>query len=70
MIDGLDCLETNYQVYIVTVMDSVIQIMILVAFAFTLLDIVYNGRKSAGRSLIYTAVFVCLALVFKFGILQ
>jgi hypothetical protein len=48
-------------------LSNVIRIMIGIALAFTLLDIVYNGRKSAGRSLMYTGVFVTLVFVFHLG---
>ncbi len=48
-------------------MDDFIRVLLLVALAFTMLDIVYNGRAAAGRSLVYTGVFITLALVFHFG---
>ena len=39
----------------------------MLALVFTMLDIVYNGIKYVGRSLVYTGVFIVLALVFHFG---
>jgi hypothetical protein len=49
-------------------MDDFIRVLLLVALVFTMLDIVYNGRAAAGRSLVYTGVFITLALVFHFGL--
>lgn len=48
-------------------MELFIRVLLGVALAFTLLDIVYGGRGAAGRSLVYTGVFIVLALVFHFG---
>jgi drug/metabolite transporter superfamily protein YnfA len=48
-------------------MDSFISGLLIVALVFTMLDIVYSGRAAAGRSLVYTGVFIVLALVFHFG---
>jgi hypothetical protein len=47
-------------------MELFIRVLLGVALAFTLLDIVYNGRTKAGRSLVYAGVFTTLALVFHF----
>ncbi len=48
-------------------MEVFIRVLLGVALALTLLDIVYNGRRNAGRSLVYTGVFILLALLFHFG---
>lgn len=48
-------------------MNILISHLIILTFALTMLDIVYNGRKSAGRSLMYTGVFVTLVFVFHLG---
>ncbi len=50
-----------------TYMDSFIRGLLIVALVFTMLDIVYSGRARAGRSLVYTGVFIVLALVFHLG---
>lgn len=51
-------------------MNILISHLIVLALALTMLDIVYNGRKSAGRSLLYTGVFVILVFVSQIGISQ
>ncbi len=48
-------------------MDTYIKVLLMLALAFTMLDIVYNGIKYVGRSLVYTGVFIALALIFHFG---
>ena len=48
-------------------MTTLIKFLLGVALVLTLLDIVYSGRSKAGRSVIYTSVFIVLALIFHFG---
>ncbi len=48
-------------------METYLRVLLLVALAFTMLDIVYSGRAAAGRSLVYTGIFITLALAFHFG---
>jgi hypothetical protein len=48
-------------------MDSFIRGLLIVSLVFTMLDIVYSGRTKAGRSIVYTSVFIVLALVFHFS---
>lgn len=48
-------------------MEGFIRVLLGCALALTVLDIVYNGRSKSGRSIVYTGVFIVLALVFHFG---
>ncbi len=48
-------------------MNTFIRVLLGLAIVLTLLDIVYNGRAAAGRSLAYTGAFIVLALVVQFG---